>query len=272
MTGFGGLQVAGIGGHPGTLLAPTGWIGDNNAWAYSSPQPANLGPHSWQIQTPDPTAIVPTYLDFGDKFLLTQSSAKYFKVSRVTNDGTNTYVVLYGGQNYTLTSAAITAPYLSHEWSPVGYNPDPIGWSEVFTTASSITVKSTPTSGVWYVDAAGTGGIPLAQLTCPIGSWTAEFEAILYAPVTAASSFIYLSAALSTSSSSVSNNRLWAADYKDRVSTGGAYAAFTPARHDLLTVTAATTYYAIAQATFGEVPGSLNWSGGALVIRFRPNF
>lgn len=104
-------------------------------------------------------------IDVGMRFKLTQTTTKFFIVTAISS----TTITLYGGTDYTLANAAVTAPSFSNVKAPLGFPLDQTKWTETMTDTSDRT-QSTPVSGTWY----NLGSLSLA---IPIGAWGVEWEA-----------------------------------------------------------------------------------------------
>lgn len=246
-------------------LAPSGWIADPNTW--SPVGPVSGSPRTWQAQCFDPSDGVATYLNPGrDRFLVTQSGVKrFFLLQAIANDGVHSTITLYGGTNNSLANTAISAPYFSHDPAPVGFAGDPLLWSEVFDSNQvQILLKATPTLGHWYADTQGAGGVPLAQITVPIGSWHLSYETqiVSFGGLPAAVTYAILASALSTSQSSVSDPDLYDYDWGPTpLST--AYMMTKQRAETDVTKAAGTPYYLIGQQNGGYTAADLYWGYGA---------
>ena len=108
-----GLNLGSKGaGDVGFLGLHSGWIIANEAWTYASATTITV-----------PSGAAAKY-SVGDKIRLTQTTVKYFYITAVAD----TLLTVTGGSDYTLTNAAITLNYYSHETSPVGF-PQVFNWS-----------------------------------------------------------------------------------------------------------------------------------------------
>lgn len=121
----------------------------------------------------------------GMKMQLTHlSSTKNFIVTQVTFTGTNTYLNLYGGTDFTLNvTGAITNPYYSWEKSPFGFNTNPDKWT-VSTITTDSPAKSSPSSATWY---GGSGLTPTGpSINVPIGAWRVFYKVVVDLSITLA--------------------------------------------------------------------------------------
>lgn len=85
--------------------AANGWTAATGTWTYASATTITV-----------PAGAAALYKK-GDKIWLTQTTSKYFVVTTVAD----TLLTVTGGSDYTVANAAITAPYYSHETSPIGF-------------------------------------------------------------------------------------------------------------------------------------------------------
>jgi len=108
----------------------------------------------------------------GMRVKLTQTTVKYFIVTKVEYSSPNTTVTIYGGTDYDLANAAITSPYYSVVKAPVGFPLDPTKWT-VEVTDSSQQTQATPTQNVWY----NNGSI---SISIPIGCWRVMHASLAY--------------------------------------------------------------------------------------------
>jgi hypothetical protein len=79
---------------------------------------------------------VTTQFPKGTKIKLIQTTIKYFYVADASYSSPNTTVTVTGGSDYTLTNAAITAPYYSYEETPQGF-PDWFNYTITWTGFST---------------------------------------------------------------------------------------------------------------------------------------
>lgn len=109
---------------------------------------------------------------------------------------------VYTGTGTAFVAGLIRDPWYSHEYAPVGFDPDPAKWSQSFTSTSAA-LQATPTNGTVYNPGS-------QSIDVPIGSWDAAFEcgirALTTAPVGPALLTITSFVALSTSASAISDS------------------------------------------------------------------
>ena len=189
-----------------TLYDNGGWIGAVGTWTYAS---------ATTITVPSGAA---TYYAVGDKIKLTQTTVKYFYVVAVAD----TLLTITGGTSYTLTNAAITLPYFSHDASPVGF-PGRFAYSPTLTfTAGTAPNTVSQSSSVFsiqgglctlssytvYTNAGST--VTAVTITLPVApAFTVQAA---YGAITVALaqnlSFAYVSSTLIVSCASASANRV----------------------------------------------------------------
>lgn len=105
----------------------------------------------------------------GDRIKLTQATGgvKYFIITAVAD----TVLTVYGGTDYALVNEAITAPYYSHNKSPLGFPLSPTKWTVEVTDTADRT-QATPTQNTWYNPNSN-------AITIPIGTWRVFYDACL---------------------------------------------------------------------------------------------
>ena len=95
-----------------------GWTPALETWTYASAD--------------DPTYTFTISGDLTDKYSagmrikLTQTTAKYFIITKVAYSSPNTTITVYGGTDYDLANATITNPYYSVVKAPQGFPLDPV--------------------------------------------------------------------------------------------------------------------------------------------------
>lgn len=106
----------------------------------------------------------------GAKMWLThQGQSKFFIVHATAVTGSNSYMTLYGGTDYSLNiTGAITNPYFSFGKAPFGFPTDPAKYT-VTTTDTTQRTQASPGAGTWY----NLGGV---NVVAPIGLWRASYS------------------------------------------------------------------------------------------------
>ena len=110
-----------------------------------------------------------SFISVGMKLKLTQGTTKYFIVTAQTSNS----LTLYGGTDYTLTSAAITEVQYSPHKAPFGFPLNPDKWT-VTLIDTDRRQQEDPSADVWY----NPDGI---SITVPIGLWNISYKANTYA-------------------------------------------------------------------------------------------
>jgi hypothetical protein len=222
------------------LISSSGWVPCGETWSYSS------------ADSPSFVANVSTDLTAkyyaGMKVKLTQTTAKYFIITKVAYSSPNTMITMYGGTDYTLANAAITSPYFSITSYPIGFPQDPNKWTVTVTHSTEVS-QATPTDTNWY-------NIGAINISMPIGLWNVEYisrEVEIYDDNGYTGDAMMT---LSTSSSAESNT-----GYTSMLHAGGpgltAYDCITTLQQRImgLSIAAKTTYYLIEYAH----PAGLNF-------------
>ncbi len=140
-----------------------GWVGSTHTWTYiSSTQFSMPGDQTGRLQK-------------GDRLKLTQTTVKYFYVTATAAGvGVTTFTVT-GGSDYTLASAAITAPYYSKVQNPQGfpqwfnYAPTYTGFSANPTGTGRFTIQGKSVT-VALTTGNGTSNSTAFTLTLPVAS------------------------------------------------------------------------------------------------------
>lgn len=243
-------DVAGVAVAPNGLLVDAtgvyvktdGWVPVGAALAYSSAD----GPTFVATTASDLRA----YLGPGDRIRLTQTTVKYFIVTAIAA-GT---VTLYGGTDYVLANAAITAVSFSKAKSPIGFNTDPAKWTEVL---SDTTDQSRVAAAQFTFYNPGS-----LSLALPIGAWEVWYE--VNAAVTVAAHIVVT---LSTANNTQSDSELTSWFYVNVAATQGTLLS----RRKFITVAAKTSYFLNTRTVDNNTP-TLSYLGstqGATTIRAR---
>lgn len=113
------------------------------------------------------------YLMRGMRVRLTQTTVKYAIITGVGSyTGGATAITLYGGTDYTITSAEISSPAYSSYKAPFGFSVNPEKWTVTFSTEDYFQ-QNTPTGSQWY----DTG----FSLDVPIGVWSVSYDTVALA-------------------------------------------------------------------------------------------
>lgn len=235
-----------------------GWIPSYATWSYVS---ADGRTFVVSINS-DVTGV----LNVKDRIRLSQTTTKYFIVSKVGSySGGETLVTLYGGTDYTLTSASITSPFYSHSSSPIGFNGSPSKWDYVVTNTTTYT-KTSPAANTRYgqtntMDSSAT----LPSIDVPIGLWDLYYFAQVRVEVPTASLFAQCRASLSTSQSAEDAGSLFTkinSVNADGTSAGNIVNNVPISALETVELTSKTTYYLLVStgsgsATSIQVQGSV---------------
>lgn len=239
------LHATQYGNNSGILIADyLGWLDlSNTTFTYSSVDGAT------GVVTIN--ADLTGYIQAGDRIKFTQTTVKYFIVTKTPTYGAGvTTLTFWGGTDYTLVNAAITAPFFSHKKDPFGFNTDPTKWT-------SITNSTADSSG----SSAGYNNVGTLSLDIHIGTWDVSYQGNAFATKATACGVI---TALSTANNSQG-------DVEMTASIGGAVGATYGFVHrrKILTLTSKTTYYLNTAPLFGSETG-YGWKGasyGNTIIR-----
>jgi hypothetical protein len=141
-----------------------GWQPANETWTYAS---ADDPTFTFTVAGVDLTSKYSA----GMRIKLTQTTVKYFIITAVAFS-TNTTITVYGGTDYNLEDAAISANYYSTQKAPQGFPLSPDKWS-VVTTDTSDRTQGTPTQNQKY-------NIASLGITFPIGDWNVYYQFCVY--------------------------------------------------------------------------------------------
>lgn len=225
----------------------SGWILDSNTWTYASAD----SPTFTLTVNADLTGVIGK----GDKIQLTQTTVKYFIVTAISYGAPNTTITLYGGTDYTLANAAISATYYSHDRSPFGFPTLKTKWTGSTTDAVSRT-QSSPTSGTWY-------NLNSTSCTIPVGMWRVYYEVLLYGSRTSGSCSAFVT--LSTSNNGETDTGFTSRNYANAVS--GLMTAVH--REKTLDLASKTVYYLNAKTDVsGMTDINFQNADSALVIAY----
>lgn len=167
---------------------PFSWYPVNEVWTYAS-----AAAPTFTLTIPGDHSM--TYWP-KQRVRLTQTTVKYFIITKVAYSAPDTTLTLYGGTDYALTADPIVGPAFSMDSCPMGFPMDPAKWT-VLVTDTENKIKNTPiTANVWYGGATGWGTGANLTITVPIGVWDLSYQAPAGGGKTAAVFGVYV--ALST--------------------------------------------------------------------------
>ena len=172
--------------------ADSGWIEVFETWTYAS---ADAPTFTFTVVGDKSTKYYP-----GMRIKLTQTTVKYFIITKVVYSSPNTTVTVYGGTDYTLANAAIIYPYYSSAKAPAGFPLDPTKWTVTVTDSTQRSKTTDISDSTWYnINAA-------AQISIPIGIWNVNYMVYGSSSVTATPAWHAVRVCLSSSSNSCSDN------------------------------------------------------------------
>lgn len=187
---------------------------------------------SYEIYT---TNNITGSINVGMKFQVTHlGQQKNFFITAMGVTGSNTYLNLYGGTDYTLNvTGSMSQPLYSTDKSPYGFPITPAKWT-VTTTDTVNRLQTNPVAGTWY-------NLGSVSITAPIGVWKVEISAFIGSDdATATDTNAYVT--LSTANNSESNP-----DHTSSIAIGGASGtieAYTVKYKEfLLTIITKTPYF-----------------------------
>jgi hypothetical protein len=210
-----------------------GWFLINDTWSYLS---ADAPTFVCTVPTDATTTYSP-----GMRIKIIQESTKYFLVTAVDT----TTVTLYGGTDYTLTSATITEVYYSPWKAPFGFPLDPTKWTQQLVDNNAQT-QATPATGTYY-------NLGSLSLSIPIGTWDVYWRCTAGGLRNAINSTGTYYQALSTSSSSISDQELAVAWRLDDTGTTASGLTVSNFSRKIVPLTTKTTYYLIFRNDAGIV-------------------
>lgn len=212
----------GTGGKTGqdSGMSLDGWITAGETWTYASAD----GPTG--VFTVAGVDLTGKY-QAGMRIKLTQTTVKYFIITKVTFS-TDTTISVYGGTDYTLANAAISANYYSTAKAPFGFNTSPAKWTETVTD-STVRSQGSPVNGTWY-------NLGSVSISIPIGVWRVEYFVAIQVDGSASSQ---AATTLSTANNTGSDAELECYQYEASASNR----MYNMTRSKLLTLAAKTSYY-----------------------------
>jgi hypothetical protein len=149
----------------GAAYDPTGWVAASETWTYAS---ADAPTFTFTV-----AADVTTKYTVGMRVKYTQTTVKYGIITAVSAySAPNTTITIYGGTDYTMTSAAITANSYSAVKAPLSFPLDPNKWQVVFTDVNQQS-QGTPTQNAWY-------NVGSSLISIPIGAWRVSYKCSPY--------------------------------------------------------------------------------------------
>ena len=228
-----------------SIASSDGWVASGKAWTYAS---ADDPTFTFTIASFDAT----TQLSVGMRIKLTQTTAKYFIITKVVFDDPGSTVTIYGGTDYDLANAAITLPYYSTQKAPLGFSLDPEDWTIEVTDATTRS-QAAAVQNTWY-------NLGTVSVDIPIGVWHVSYKLVLMSSVAGNNLFV----TLSTANNSESN-----VDYTRASRTKGDTFEYESINCDFpLNIATKDTYYLNTRTTTAGAPTIYNDNAGdKLIIR-----
>ena len=171
---------------------PTGWLSAGEDWTFAS---ADSPTFTFTISGDKSAKYSP-----GMRIRIDQSGIKYFIITSVSYSSPDTTITVYGGTDYTMTSATIKSPCYSMLKAPVGFPLDPTKWTVTVTDSTQRSKTTDISDSTWYnINAA-------AQISVPVGVWNVSYMVYGSSSVTATPAWHSVRVCLSSSSNSCSDN------------------------------------------------------------------
>lgn len=194
-------------------LIMTGWIALNATCAYVSAATHATGSGVGTQNTTysgviDLTGDWTAYISAGMKWSHVQSgTTRYYGIHKVELSGGNTRLTLFGGTDYQVANAAITAPKFSVANAPLGFPLDETKWEIKWLQTSDFS-QASPVQNTWY---------NVGSLAAPVGNYVCKESGIIAVVSTAAQTAVRVSGTLSNA-----NNTEWSTEYSAYQGISGA--------------------------------------------------
>jgi len=223
-----------------------GWAAAGETWVYAS---ADDPTFTFTVAGVDLT----TKYSAGMKIKLTQTTVKYFIITRVTFS-TNTTITVYGGADYDLANAAITLPFYSTSRSPALFPLSRDKWMVRLTDTTDRSQGSPVASTIYNLGS--------LFISIPIGAWRVWYSICLQIDKTGVNGGF---AGLSTGASSYSD-----LDLVSNVNASGAFTGNSLSKEKSISVTSKTSYFVVSSTSSSGVTTLYNrnntTSGATLVV------
>jgi len=226
------LQTLGSSSNPAWVDAVPGdgWIAAGETWTYAS---ADDPTFTFTISGNKTTKYA-----VGMKIKLTQTTAKYFIITKVAYGAPNTTITVFGGTDYDLADAAITNPFYSTSKAPFGFPVQRNKWTVEVANASSLT-QASPVNGTWY-------NLGSLSISVPIGEWDVYYEVAGNCAVGSGTASVYTTLSTANNSESDAEMSAFVAGI-----TGTVYQ--TMRRTQQITLTSKTSYYLNAKTADNSI-------------------
>lgn len=222
-----------------------GWLSAGETWTFAS---ADSPTFTFTISGDKSAKYSP-----GMRIKLTQTTVKYFIITKVAYSSPNTTITVYGGTDYTLENATIKSPCYSMLKAPTGFPLSPAKWS-VSLVDSVDRYQYNPVKDTVY-------NLGSLSVTLPIGVWNVFFQVVSVCAA-ASGAFTDIYAGLSTSLSSFNNQSLRGRTYLSTASGGAGTSIGNITRSTILTLTSKTTYYVLCMTDL-ENQSIIGFNGAA---------
>lgn len=220
-------------------VSADGWVAAGETWTYAS---ADDPTFTFTIDSMDATAKYST----GMRIKLAQTTVKYFIITKVVFNDPGSTITVYGGTDYDLANAAITAPYYSVVKAPLGFPLDPTKWTVEVTDTSSRT-QATPVQNTWY-------NLGSFTISIPIGAWNVQYKIVPYIYDSTAAAY-NLHITLSTANNTESDKKWTYSIYMGDAMKNFFFPAFV---ENPIVLTAKASYYLNTRTTTASVDGIYN--------------
>lgn len=223
--------------HASTFLDQlrTGLIPANEVWTYAS----------WNATTRIAVFNVPSGATsrYSAGMRVKWSQATPGAVWGIIQSVTSTTITVFVQSGKTVPNETISLNFYSMVKNPYGWPAEESNWWLEFTSATDYSIAAT--GNTWYkLNAA-------LQLQIPAGSWRLYYQVTPYAQAGANRGALKVNAALSTSTTGVSDQELWAAHYyEDNVANIKKISAAHIQRSKPVTLAATTTYHLIVMQQY----------------------
>jgi len=137
-----------------------GWIHADEIWTYAS---ADSPTFAFTVN-----GDVTSKYCVGMRLKLTQTTVKYFIITKISYSSPNTTITIFGGTDYTLANAAISNNYFSAAKAPIGFPLNIDKWT--YSASISDFTQNNPAANTVY---------NAGSIAVPIGAWTIKYKAAM---------------------------------------------------------------------------------------------
>ncbi len=131
-----------------------GWVASGETWTYASASTFTI--------TGDKTSKYSIDM----KLMLTQTTVKYFTITDIVYSSPNTTITVNGGGTYTVANAAITFPFYSTAYEPLGFPLSTIPIAISKTALGTYTPWAT-----WSPSYGGESGLTFSSVSTTVARW-----------------------------------------------------------------------------------------------------